>query len=61
MLPDHWRQAALTPPCAWGGPLADGVLRATPEDFDVDEILGFEAAGVGPHALLRVRKRGANT
>jgi tRNA pseudouridine13 synthase len=61
MLPDHWRPAALSPPCAWGGPLANGVLRASPEDFEVDEILGFEAAGVGPHALLRVRKRGANT
>ena len=59
--PDHWRQAALTPPCAWGGPLANGVLRASPEDFAVDEILGFEAAGSGPHALLRVRKRGANS
>jgi tRNA pseudouridine13 synthase len=37
------------------------VLRATPEDFEVDEILGFTAGGEGPHALLRVRKRGANT
>jgi len=37
------------------------VLRATPEDFVVDEILGFPAGGDGPHALLRVRKRGANT
>src|SRR5688500_9234058 len=61
MIPDTWRQAALAPPCAWGGPLSTGVLRATPEDFEVDEILGFDAAGAGPHALLRVRKRGANT
>ena len=38
-----------------------GVLRASPEDFVVDEILGFAASGEGPHALLRVRKRGANT
>ena len=60
-LPDTWRQAALAPPCAWGGALSTGVLRASPEDFQVDEILGFEAAGAGPHALLRVRKRGANT
>ena len=37
------------------------MLRATPEDFEVDEILGFAASGEGPHALLRVRKRGANT
>ena len=62
MIPDHWRRAALAPPRAWGGgPLASGVLRSTPEDFKVEEILGFEASGDGPHALLRVRKRGANT
>jgi len=62
MIPDHWRRAALTPPLAWGGePLTHGVLRASPEDFEVDEILGFEPGGEGPHALLRVRKRGANT
>jgi len=61
MIPDHWRRAALTPPTAWGEPLGTGVLRATPEDFEVDEILGFAASGEGPHALLRVRKRGANT
>jgi tRNA pseudouridine13 synthase len=60
-IPDPWRDAALTPPYAWGAPLASGVLRTTPEDFKVDEILGFEAAGAGPHALLVVRKRGANT
>ncbi len=41
--------------------LPTGALRASPEDFEVDEILGFEASGEGPHALLRVRKRGANT
>jgi tRNA pseudouridine13 synthase len=62
MIPDTWRAAALTPPAAWGGgPLAPGVLRASPEDFQVDEMLGFAAASAGPHALLRVRKRGANT
>jgi len=61
MIPEHWRSAALAPPGAWGGPLAAGVLRTTPEDFEVEEILGFDAAGAGPHALLRVRKRGANT
>ena len=61
MIPDHWRRAALSPPTAWGEPLGSGVLRTTPEDFEVDEILGFAASGEGPHALLRVRKRGANT
>jgi tRNA pseudouridine13 synthase len=62
VIPDSWRQAALGPPRAWGsGPLVTGVLRASPEDFNVDEILGFDASGAGPHALLHVRKRGANT
>jgi len=61
MIPDHWRRAALTPPTAAGEPLGSGVLRASPEDFEVEEILGFAASGEGPHALLRVRKRGANT
>ena len=61
MIPDHWRRAALNPPAAWGEPLGSGALRTTPEDFVVEEILGFAASGEGPHALLRVRKRGANT
>jgi tRNA pseudouridine13 synthase len=62
MIPAHWRRAALEPPTAWGnGPLASGVIRAVPEDFEVEEILGFSASGAGPHALLSVRKRGANT
>jgi tRNA pseudouridine13 synthase len=62
MIPDHWRRAAMAPPLAWGsGPVVSGVLRSSPEDFEVDEILGFAASGEGPHALLRVRKRGANT
>jgi len=62
MIPAHWREAALAPPTAWGrGPLGTGVLRSSPEDFQVIEILGFEPSGAGPHALLTVRKRGANT
>ena len=61
MIPEYWLRAALGPPTAWGGALATGVLRASPDDFRVDEILGFAASGEGPHALLRVRKRGANT
>lgn len=60
-FPEAWREAALAPPTGWGAPLSAGVLRTSPEDFKVDEILGFEASGAGPHALLQVRKRGANT
>ena len=36
-------------------------MRATPEDFVVDERLGFTPDGSGEHLFLRVRKRGANT
>jgi tRNA pseudouridine13 synthase len=53
--------AALDPPRAHGAPLGQGRLRAEPEDFIVEEQLGFEPAGAGQHVLLRVRKRDANT
>lgn len=54
-------EAALDPPRAHGAPLSPGRLRAEPEDFVVEEQLGFEAAGSGQHVLLKVRKRDANT
>lgn len=53
--------AALDPPRAHAAPLSPGRLRAEPEDFLVEELLGFEAAGTGQHVLLKVRKRNANT
>ncbi len=52
---------ALDPPRAHGAPLARGTLRAEPEDFLVEEDLGFAPAGSGQHVLLRIRKRNANT
>jgi len=48
-------------PYAYGGPPLRGVLRASPEDFFVDEDLGFAADGAGEHVFVRVEKRGANT
>lgn len=57
----HIEAAALDPPRAHGAPLCAGTLRTAPEDFIVEEQLGFEAAGAGQHVLLRVRKRDANT
>ena len=48
-------------PRAFGLPACRGVIRAVPEDFEVEEILGFEPEGEGEHALLWVEKRGANT
>ena len=57
----RWQSAALAPPRAFVAPLGRGVLRAQPEDFVVEEDLGFTASGTGQHVLLKVRKRNANT
>lgn len=46
---------------AHGGPVGRALLRSAPDDFRVDEVLGFEPGGGGEHAWLWVRKRGANT
>ncbi|ALP53133.1 hypothetical protein Tel_08170 [Candidatus Tenderia electrophaga] len=46
---------------ALGQPTLKGTVRATPEDFQVDEVLGFDPDGSGEHACLHIRKRGANT
>jgi tRNA pseudouridine13 synthase len=59
-MPDT-HPSALDPPRAYGEPLARGTLRAEPEDFVVEEDLGFAASGTGQHVLLKVRKRNANT
>lgn len=48
-------------PCAFGGAPLSGSLRAAPEDFVVDEDLGFAPDGTGEHVFVRVEKRGANT
>ncbi|MBT2116797.1 tRNA pseudouridine(13) synthase TruD [Dyella sp. LX-66] len=48
-------------PYANGTPPLSAQLRSTPEDFRVEEILGYEADGEGEHALLLVEKRGATT
>lgn len=48
-------------PFAHGGPSLRGVMRAQPEDFFVDEVLGFEPAGSGEHCFVHVEKTGANT
>jgi tRNA pseudouridine13 synthase len=60
-VPAAWVAAALDPPRAFGAPLGTGLLRAQPDDFIVEEDLGFAPAGTGQHVLLKVRKRDANT
>ena len=44
-----------------GEPVATGQLKANPEDFIVEEDLGFEPDGEGEHLLVRIRKNGCNT
>jgi len=56
-----WTRAALQPPRAHGAPLPPAELKASPEDFHVEERLSFEPSDAGPHWLLRVEKRTANT
>ncbi|MET0255289.1 MAG: tRNA pseudouridine(13) synthase TruD [Luteibacter sp.] len=48
-------------PYAFGTPPLRGRLRSAPEDFFVEEVLGYEADGAGEHAFLLVEKRGQNT
>lgn len=61
MIPEDWRRLALAPPRAAPGERCRATLRQEPEDFVVEERLGFAPAGAGEHVLLRVRKRDANT
>ena len=46
---------------ALGRPSAQGLFRQAPEDFRVNEILGFVPAGEGEHLLVEINKRDANT
>jgi len=48
-------------PCALGMPVTTAHIRSCPEDFQVDEALGFEAEGEGEHLLIHLRKRNRNT
>ena len=48
-------------PRALGHPVMMARMRATPDDFVVEEVPGFEASGSGEHLLLTIEKRGMNT
>ncbi|MEO6699451.1 MAG: tRNA pseudouridine(13) synthase TruD, partial [Paraperlucidibaca sp.] len=48
-------------PSPWGEPLARAHLKATPDDFHVVEVMGFEPSGEGEHLWLWVEKCGLNT
>ena len=40
---------------------ARGLIKQHSDDFQVEEILGFEPDGEGPHAWLQIRKQNTNT
>jgi tRNA pseudouridine13 synthase len=46
---------------AHGAEVLSAQIRATPGDFRVEEIDGFEATGTGEHLLLTIEKRDMNT
>lgn len=46
---------------AQGEPSARAWLKQCPDDFKVDEYLGFELTGEGEHVYLQLQKRGLNT
>lgn len=48
-------------PHALGGPVGRGAIKLSPEDFVVEEVLGFEPSGEGEHVYLRIEKCGENT
>ncbi len=48
-------------PHAFGVPAESAIFRQSPEDFRVDEDLGFTPCGEGEHVYLHIRKRGDNT
>lgn len=49
------------PPCACNPGRLRGMLRQRPEDFVVEELLGFTPEGDGEHLFLNIEKVGLNT
>jgi tRNA pseudouridine13 synthase len=54
-------QAVSSYPHAYGRPDSTAIIRRQPDDFQVDEMLGFQPEGEGEHMLLCLRKRNTNT
>lgn len=48
-------------PQPFGPPVLGAVVRAVPEDFQVEELPAFEPSGAGEHLLLEIEKRGLTT
>lgn len=60
-MPPHADSITAPLARAHGGPAGSARLRAAPDDFRVEEVLGFEPGGGGEHLWLWIRKRGANS
>lgn len=48
-------------PRAYGRPDSTAIIRSQPEDFQVEEQLGFQPEGEGEHHFLYLKKRNTNT
>lgn len=46
---------------AYGSPEVSGLIRSHVDDFEVNEVLGYELSGTGEHLYLLVEKRNQNT
>ena len=55
------KELELLGPRAHGPACGQALLKATAEDFQVDEVLDIELSGAGEHLWLWVEKRGLNT
>jgi tRNA pseudouridine13 synthase len=61
LQPDSQLAYPLTCEYAYGGPQVTGLLRASPANFQVNEVLGFVPCGEGEHDFLQLRKTGINS
>jgi tRNA pseudouridine13 synthase len=55
----------LFPSCDWqylyGKPQSKGAFKTVPEDFQVEEVLGYELTGEGEHIYVWLEKQNLNT
>jgi tRNA pseudouridine13 synthase len=56
-LSNNWHKLSH----AWGTPVLRGKFKLAPEDFKVEEQLGFEPDGAGEHLWLFIEKTGITT
>lgn len=61
MIGNVLTEFSLEFPRAYSELTATAIFRAQPEDFQVDETLGYVPSGAGEHVFLHICKRGENT